>query len=197
MIVYVALLRAVNVGGTGSLKMSDLCALCQELGFERPQTYIQSGNVVFGSKLPEAKVRSKLEPALAGKLGKACGVLVRTGAELDAVLAANPFPEAPPNRVIVFFLSAPPARGAAAQLSIPGKEQVEIVGREVFVHYPDGQGRSKLKLPFASEGTGRNLNTVMKLAELARAFGSESTSPATRALPRTRKITRRATSKKR
>ncbi len=168
MTAYVALLRAINVGGTGKLGMSDLRALCEEAGFDRPRTYIQSGNVVFGSRLPEAKVKAKLEKALAAKMGKPFGVLVRTGAELDAVLKQNPFKKAPPNRVIVSFLDDTPPRNVLDDLVIPGKEVVKVLGREIFVHYPDGMGQSKLKLPFAKAGTGRNLNTVKKLAEMAR-----------------------------
>ena len=165
--VFVALLRAVNVGGTGKLPMSDLRALCTKAGFAGAVTYIQSGNVVFRSPLTEAKVRAKLEAALAARMGQPVGVLVRTGGELARVLRDNPFPEAPPNRVIVTFLGAPPPRGALAGVVAPGGERVKIDGREVFVHYPEGQGQSKLKIPFAKLGTGRNLNTVAALSGLA------------------------------
>lgn len=168
MAVFVALLRAVNVGGTGILPMSDLRKLCQDCGFERVATYIQSGNVVFYSKLRAAQVQKQLEQALAKTLGKPVGVLLRTAAELEAIIEQNPFPRAAPNRLVVFFLDRPPAKDALDDLEIPGREEVELSGRELYVHYPDGQGRSKLKLPFAKTGTGRNLNTVQKLAALAR-----------------------------
>jgi uncharacterized protein (DUF1697 family) len=167
MTTFVALLRAINVGGTGKLAMSELCKLCEDAGFARPKTYIQSGNVVFESALTEAKVKAKLEKALAAKMGKPFGALVRTAAELDAVLARNPFKQAAPNQLLVLFLDEAPKRGALADLHIPGREQVKLAGREVFIHYPDGMGRSKLKLPFSKIGTGRNLNTVAKLAALA------------------------------
>ncbi len=169
MTTFVALLRAVNVGGTGKLPMSELAALCEGCGFSGVATYIQSGNVVFGSALPEKKVKAALESALAKRMGKPVGVAVRTGAELAAVLEANPFKEAAPNRVIVLFLDAPPPRGALDAVKIPGRERLWLRGRELFVHYPDGQGASKLKLPLAREGTGRNLNTVARLAEMASA----------------------------
>ena len=171
MAVYVALLRAVNVGGTGKLAMSDLRELCGGLGFEGVATYIQSGNVVFRARGGEKAVRASLERALAAKLGKPVGVHLRTPAELASVLERNPFREAPANRVLVLFLDAAPPAGALDDLVVPGREEVRLDGREVFVHFPDGMGRSKLKLPYAKTATGRNVNTVAKLLELGRAAG--------------------------
>lgn len=168
MAVFVALLRAVNVGGTGKLVMSELRRLCEDAGFEDVATWIQSGNVVFSSGLPPAKVRQKLETALEKKMGQPVGVHLRTPAALESIVARNPFPAAAPNRVLVLFVDRAPSRDALAGLRIPGREEVELSGREVFVHYPDGVGRSKLKLPFAG-ATGRNLNTVRKLLDLAQA----------------------------
>ena len=165
--VFVALLRAINVGGTGKLAMSELRRLCEEAGFKDCRTYIQSGNVVFSSALTEEGVKTRLEHALTRKLGKPCAALVRTRAELAGVIRHNPYPQAPLERVLVLFLDAAPARDALADLRIPGREQVRIVGRELFVYYPDGMGKSKLRLPFAQVGTGRNLNTVTKLVALA------------------------------
>jgi uncharacterized protein (DUF1697 family) len=164
---FVALLRAVNVGGTGKLAMSDLTELCVAEGFEGVQTYIQSGNVVFRTSLSEAQVARRLGRALAQKMGQPVGVLIRTAAELRAILKNNPFRRADPSRVVVMFLSDVPGRDVLEGLVIPGREQVQIRGREAYVHYPDGMGRSKLKLPFAKTATGRNLNTVEKLARLA------------------------------
>ncbi len=168
---FVALLRAVNVGGTGALPMAELAALAAGLGFDEVRTYIQSGNIVFKSALPESQIRAKLENALAVKMGKAVAVLVRTGAELRAILAANPFPKANPSQLAVVFLSEAPPAGVLKKLVIPGGEEVRLHGREVFVHYPDGMGRSKLKLAPLGTGTARNLNTVAKLAALTGAQG--------------------------
>jgi len=165
---FVALLRAINVGGAGIISMSDLRDLCDTAGFRQVRTYIQSGNIVFTSSLSEENIKDKLDRALAAKLGKPVGVLLRSGAELDAVLCGNPFASAAPNRVIVLFLDEAPPKTALAKLRIPGREEVILRGREVFIHYPDGQGRSKLKLSFAKDGTGRNLNTIAKLATMAR-----------------------------
>lgn len=167
MAVFVALLRAINVGGTGKLAMKDLCRLCEDAGFESVQTYIQSGNTVFKSTLPEAKVKARLEKALALKLGKPCAVLLRTRSELDSVLKRHPFENAAPNRVLVLFLDEAPPKNALAGVVIPGREEVKLSGREVFIHFPDGMGRSKLKLPFAKIATGRNINTVAKLCQMA------------------------------
>ena len=94
---YIALLRAVNVGGTGKLPMADLLELCRAAGFKKAQTYIASGNAVFESKAAPAKVKSQLEARLLAYAGKPVGVIVRTASEMSAVLQANPFPKAAPN----------------------------------------------------------------------------------------------------
>lgn len=160
---YVALLRAVNVGGRGILAMKDLQALCSELGLANVRTYIQSGNVVFDSQEPEAVLRRQLERAIANRLGRPVRVLIRTAIELKSVIDANPFPDAESAKIGVVFLPKPVPVPVLAGIAVPGPEEVRAVGREVFVHYPDGMGRSKLKLPFAAEGTMRNLNTVATL----------------------------------
>ncbi|WP_158926861.1 DUF1697 domain-containing protein [Acidisphaera sp. S103] len=164
---YVALLRAVNVGGRGILAMKDLQTLCSELGLDNVRTYIQSGNVVFESERPEAALKRMLEAAITKRLGRAVQVLIRTAAELKAIVEANPFPDAQPDQVGVVFLPKPVRPNVLAEIVIQGREEVLAVGREVFVHYPDGMGRSKLKLPFATDGTTRNLNTVGKLLAMA------------------------------
>jgi uncharacterized protein (DUF1697 family) len=166
--VYVALLRAVNVGGTGMLPMKDLRALCEELGCEKVRTYIQSGNVVCESGLSASALQKKLETALVEKTGRQASVLIRTSSELSAVFEANPFPHAAPAQVAVVFLHKTASADLLRGLVIPGREEVQAVGREIFVHYPDGMGRSKLKLPpLATQGTARNLNTVGKLVAMA------------------------------
>src|SRR5579872_2852002 len=105
---FVALLRAVNVGGTGKLPMSELKQICEELGFAGVRTYIASGNVVFESRKSEAAVKAALEERLAARAGKPVGVLVRTAAEMARVLADNPFPKAAPNRTMAVFLDRAP-----------------------------------------------------------------------------------------
>ena len=169
--VYVALLRAVNVGGTGKLAMADLKAVCDELGFAGAKTFIQSGNVVFRSDLPEPAVQAKLEQALAAKMGKAPGVLLRSRRQLDDIAArAERFLGAKPNLLLIPSLPEPPPADALDKLVAPDGEEVRIDGREIYVHYPNGSGRSKLKLPALRPGTARNLNTIRKLAEMAAAM---------------------------
>jgi uncharacterized protein (DUF1697 family) len=168
MSVQVALLRAINVGGTGKLAMSELRELCEAAGLEDVATYIQSGNVVFASKRGKAEVQRLLEKGLAEKVGKPVAVHLRTPGELASILERNPFPGVAGNRVLVFFLDQAPPAGALDDLAIPGREEVRLSGREMFIHFPDGMGRSKLKIPFAKTATGRNLNTVEKLLALAR-----------------------------
>ncbi len=92
---------------------------------------------------------------------------MRTGAEMAAILAANPFPPAPTNRTVAIFLDAPPPAAALDHMSGQAIEEPALGAREVYVHYGDGMARSKLKIPAAKAGTARNMNTVAKLAEMA------------------------------
>jgi len=167
MTAYVALLRAINVGGTGKLPMSDLKAMCEAAGFTKVKTYIASGNVVFESDKTEAQVAVALDKRLADYAGKPVGVMVRTAAEIKDVLDGNPFPDAKPNYTVAIFLDKAPAKDALEGMVAPDGEEARLGKREIYVHYPNGQGRSKLKLPAAKTGTARNINTVEKLAEMA------------------------------
>ena len=168
MTTYAALLRAVNVGGTGKLPMTELRALCEAAGLANVRTYIQSGNALFESRLSASSVKKKLELALEEHMGKSVRVLVRSASELADIVQRSPFPEAPPNRVLILFMDDAPPKNALAQLVIPGREQVVLSGRELFIHFPEGMGQSKLKLPFSKIATARNMSTVSKLAALAR-----------------------------
>jgi uncharacterized protein (DUF1697 family) len=164
---FVALLRAVNVGGTGKLPMSDLKAMCEAAGFAGVRTFIASGNVVFGSEKSEAQIKAALEARLNAYAGKPIGVLVRTAAELAAVLKANPFPQAAPNRTVAIFLNKPPPTNCLAEISGQAGEEVRLGKREIYVHYGDGMAKSKLRIPAAADGTARNMNTIAKLTALA------------------------------
>lgn len=126
--VYVALLRAVNVGGTGMLPMAALKAICEDLGFADVKTYIQSGNVLFRSDLTDPEIQRKLETALAERMGKAPGVLLRSRRDLEAVSAKAPFPDARPNFLLVTFLPEPPPADALDKLVAPDGEEVKIEG---------------------------------------------------------------------
>ncbi|MHB1298630.1 MAG: DUF1697 domain-containing protein [Gemmatimonadaceae bacterium] len=167
MATLIGLLRAVNVGGTGKLPMAEFRELCVAAGLRDVRTYIQSGNVVFSTSLGAPAAKKKLEALLGTRLGKPCQVLIRTKAELESVVARNPFPEAEPNRLMVIFLDDAPPKSAIADVKVPGHERLHLDGRELFIHFPEGMGSSKLRVPFAAVGTGRNLNTVRKLIEMA------------------------------
>ncbi len=167
MTIWIALLRAVNVGGTGKLSMADLRSLCEAAGLTKVRTYIASGNVVFESPLDAAQIKHLLESALIEHIGKPVGVILRSAAELADVFAGNPFPDAAPNRAVVIFLDQPPAADALASISGANNEVLALGLREIHVHYADGMRDSRLKIPAAKQGTARNLNTVARLVEMS------------------------------
>lgn len=164
---YVALLRAVNIGGR-QLKMDELKRIAADLDLKSARTFIASGNLLFSSSKGEAVVKRDLEAALTDHMGKSVDVMVRTTAEMAAVVKANPFPDEPPNRVVAIFFDDPPAAQAVESAKNIADERLALGAREIYVHFPSGQGRSKLKLGTRASGTARNMNTVAKLAELAR-----------------------------
>ena len=161
---YIALLRAINVGGTGKLAMARLRELCEEAGFQAVRSYIQSGNLVLQSPLSESKVKAELEKLLEKELGKPYAVFVRTPQEVQQVLKANPYEDCQ----VVFFDHKP----KLGEVVAPDGEELSSGKREVYVHYPHGMGKSKLKAPGLKEGTGRNLNTLRKLLEMAEDHGN-------------------------
>jgi uncharacterized protein (DUF1697 family) len=164
---HIAFLRAVNVGGTGKLPMAELRAMAQALGFEQVRTHIASGNLIFSSDAEVGACRTRLEAALHDYAGKAVPVLMRSPSELRALLEANPYPDAAGNRCLVYFLDQPPPDGWQDAVRHRGDEVFSAVGREIFVHYGDGMGASRLVIPALAPGTGRNLNTVRKVLALA------------------------------
>ncbi len=168
MTAYVALLRGVNLLGVSSLKMADLKAIADELGLKSARTYIASGNLLFLSNRKEEPLRRALEKKLQAHMSKDVRVVLRNAKEMAAVVEANPFKDAAGNRVQAFFMNdAPPD-----DLLLRNKAEDERVAtgeREVFVAYGEkGIGRSRLRIPAAEAGTARNMNTVAKLAELAK-----------------------------
>jgi uncharacterized protein (DUF1697 family) len=164
---FVALLRAVNVGGTGKLPMKQFAALCGGCGFDNVRTYIQSGNVVFESRRTEKAVHDALAKALTKRMGKPADLVVRTAAEMRAILKANPFPDKEGAKVAVAFLSGATPRRALDDLVATGDEDVRPGKRAIYVYYPNGMGRSKLKLPKElGVVTVRNINTVGNLVEM-------------------------------
>jgi uncharacterized protein (DUF1697 family) len=172
---YAALLRAVNLVKRNRIAMADLSRILAELGYDDVKTHLQSGNAVFTSDLPAFELERHIGAALAEHAGLRCAVMVRTGAELKAVVAANPLGCEPekPSWFFVSFLAAEPDPGAVAALSAldVSPDQAWIVGREAYLWCPSGPLDSKLGGPFVEKqlgvaGTARNWNTVSKLAAL-------------------------------
>ena len=167
MTVYVALLRAVNVGGR-KLVMADLKAIAEELGFEKARTFIASGNLLFASSKSEAEVSRLLEERLKKHMGAEVPVMVRTASEMAAIAKVNPFRREPPSKVAVIFFEEPPPKDSIEQARGIADEELALGRREIYVHYPGGMGRSKLRLPAMAAGTARNMNSVARLAQLAK-----------------------------
>lgn len=167
MTAYVALLRAVNVGGR-QLKMADLMRIAKDLKLGSPRTYIASGNLVFTSNKSERALKSALEKAVGKHWGVTADVLIRTAGEMADAVKGNPFADEHGNRVAAIFLDEQPPADALDAAKGVADERMTLGAREIYVHYPSGMGRSKLRIPAAASGTARNMNTVAKLAQLAK-----------------------------
>ena len=171
MATYIALLRGVNVGGNKKVAMSDLRDLAGRLGFEDAKTLLQSGNLVIRGK---KQATSAIEKIFRQNLD--CEVFVRTADEWKAIVANNPFTKEAkddPGHLHVMCLSGAPDVSAvdALRAAIVGREVVEVRGREAYLVYPDGAGRSKLthgliERKLGVQGTARNWNTTLKLLQL-------------------------------
>jgi uncharacterized protein (DUF1697 family) len=178
MTVYIALIRGINVGGNKMLKMAGVKSAFEELGLQNVRTHLQSGNVVFQS---DSKDRVRLGKDLEAALGIEAKIILRTAAELRKAIAANPLPEdaeREPSHFIVTFLSAKPTAAAMKALrdGYSGPEKMELLGAELYIHYGDGMGRSKLtnaliERKLGVSGTARNWNTVTRLMEMADEMG--------------------------
>jgi uncharacterized protein (DUF1697 family) len=167
MSVFVILLRAVNVGRTGKLPLGDLKRLFEKAGFRHVRTYIASGNVVAERDGSKAEAKAALEAGLRAYAGKPVGVIVRTAAEMSEVVANNPFHDRSASRAVAIFLDHAPIPDALNEVKGQANEELRLGAREIYVHYPDGIGRSKLRIPAARDGTARNMSTVAKLAAMA------------------------------
>ena len=163
---YVALLRAVNVGGTSKLPMSELKAMCIDAGFLRVETYIASGNVVLDSKAKPSAVKLAIEARLLAYFGKPAAVVVRRRRRWRPCSRPIPFPRPAEAHLCDLPRRAPP-RDTLARAAGQTVERMALGSREIFVHYGAGMGRSKLRIPAAKSGTARNMNTVAKLAEIS------------------------------
>jgi uncharacterized protein (DUF1697 family) len=163
---YVALLRAVNVGTANRLRMADIVKSCRETGFAHAQSVIASGNLLLDCDFQEGEARARLESALEALAGRPIGVILRSPEALRAVLAANPFPNEAPDKICALFLNDAPPEDALTRAAGRAREELRLGAREIYVFYPDGIGRSKLKIPGAENGTARNVNTIARLLRL-------------------------------
>jgi len=164
--VYVALLRAVNVGGTGKLPMADLKRIAERLGFDSPRTYIASGNLLFRSDAGESEVATAIEDRLAEFFGKRVPVFVRSATEMAEVVARNPFDDDEPSRVMAHFIAEPPEPAMFDAATGVQGERMALGPRAIYVSYGEGIGKTKLKLPAVRDGTARNMNSVARMAAL-------------------------------
>jgi len=172
--VLIALLRGVNVGGN-ILKMDRLRELCAALGAKNTRTYVQSGNIVFEAAGSPSSWEAKLEKKLTGESRLPVSVIVRTSTEMSKVLARNPFVKEKgidTKRLGVTFLREAPSKPALAALAALdlGRERYDHVGKDVYLHCPDGFGNAKLYLLdkiLKQPATTRNWNTVTKLCEMS------------------------------
>ncbi len=176
--VLISMLRAVNVGGHSKIKMDALRALYTSLKFDNPQTYLQSGNVIF--KTSESKldvVAKRIQSAIEKKFACRTEIILRTTAELRSVVAKNPFSKRPniePSKLLIAFLASDPGDAARKILQEQkfSPEELHVAGRELYIYFPDGMGKSKLPWPriykiLNTPGTGRNWTSVTKMLEMA------------------------------
>lgn len=173
MTTYVVLLRGINVGGNKRMKMGDLRDALAAAGIDDPRTLLQSGNVVMESNADTAALIDIVETTIQSTFGFQSTVIVRTADEIRGLLADHPFtPEQieDPRFAHVAFCRDQPDRDGfeALQEAHEGPEEMRLVGRELFVFYPDGSGRSKLtnsviEKHLATPTTSRNWNTVEKI----------------------------------
>lgn len=181
--VLISMLRGVNLGARNRIKMDDLRALYESLQLQQPCTYVQSGNVIFhANEKSQARLAQKIQEGIGNQFGFRPEVILRTTKELKQSLAANPFRarrDIEPSKLLITFLSAKP--GPEAQAVIRNlkvrREELYLIGRELYIYFPDGIGKSKL--PWSSverllnvTGTARNLNSVVKMLEIAEQFHS-------------------------
>ena len=177
-LIYISLLRGINVGGHKKILMAELRATYESLGFVSVRSYIQSGNVVFeGARGSAASVARKIEEAIAANFGFDVPVILRTAAEMEDVVRGNPFlaEGVDPSKLHVTFLTG----GASAKVEADfaayrmGPDELRLVGREAYLHCPEGMARTKLTPTFleralGSASTTRNWRTVNTVLEMAR-----------------------------
>jgi uncharacterized protein (DUF1697 family) len=178
MAVVVCMLRGVNVLGRNKIKMDALKALCISLKFKDPQTFIQSGNVIFRTEEKDLdKIAKRIGDAIEKEIGFRPAVILRTTRQLRNAIKRNPFAKRDaiePSNLLVTFLAGTPAKDAREQaLAIKtDPEELHVIGSEAYIYFLNGQGRSKLswskiERALQTSGTGRNWNSVTKMLAIA------------------------------
>jgi uncharacterized protein (DUF1697 family) len=176
--VVVCMLRGINVGGHNIVKMEALRALCSALKFRNPQTYVQSGNVVFETTEADSEtVSKKLEKAFAKEFGFQPTIILRTAAEIRSAMERNPFAgrsKIEPDKLLVSFLARDPGDAVREKVREfkSEVEEIRIDGREMYIYFPNGMARPKfswaaLDKLLQTPATGRNWNSVTKLLQMA------------------------------
>ena len=181
--VLISMLRGVNVGGHNKIKMDALRALYESLKLESPRTYVQSGNVIFRTKEKNsAALAKKIQSAIERKFAFRPEVILRTTDEMRTAITASPFAgrNLEPGKTLVTFLAGDPGGKAGETLrslkDFP--EELHLLGRELYIYFPDGAGKSKLpwskvdKL-LETTGTARNWNSVTKMLAMAEEMEKE------------------------
>jgi uncharacterized protein (DUF1697 family) len=176
MAVIICMLRGVNLGPHNRVKMEELKALCESLKLREPQTYVQSGNVIFKTDERDlVKLARRIESAIEKKFGFQSDVVLRSTAELRDVIARNPFAKRhgiEPSKLLVTFLASDPGEEARASVRAIqcAPDELFIEGREIYINFPNGAGRPTLAwatIPkmLKVSGTARNWNSVKKMLE--------------------------------
>jgi uncharacterized protein (DUF1697 family) len=172
---YALLLRGVNVGAKNSLPMAELRAMLEKIGCSDVETYVQSGNAVFGTKLGAAEFTKAIEGAIARYMGRPVATTLRTRAQMKAIVDGNPFVKVATNPayLCVTFLSNAPTKSEITPLHAQDfePELFRVTGKEIYTWHPNGQGRSPLaavlaKLKLRGAVTTRNWNTALKLLDM-------------------------------
>lgn len=177
--ILISLLRAINLAGYRQLKMDALRGIYESLGFEKVQSYVQSGNILFSTEDRDlAHVAACIRKAIRESAGFAPDVILRSRRDLEKVVARNPFADrtdVPPNKLLVTFFDREPDKKAVADVNAMkiSPEEFRVIGRELYVYFPGGVGRSKFPAAAISKtlnatGTARNWNTILRLLDMAR-----------------------------
>jgi uncharacterized protein (DUF1697 family) len=166
MTAYVALIRAVNVSGTGKLPKEDLKKMGEACGFDDCRTFINSGNLLFSTDLKEAEVKKRIEQRIAEHFCKPVPVYVRSAAEMAEAVARDPFTDDKPSRRFAQFIDESPTQAMLDEARDVAGERMALGPRLLYVSYGEGIGKTRLKLPAVKQGTARNMNSVARIADL-------------------------------